>query len=213
MKAEKRYKKKNHKNTHTNKKALDVNRRIKSEGASKQGYRFCCCHVLHFSMFLQSMWSWEAWASFPGPSAGWGSGNEAKKCVIQSNCRIKVLNSALWLATWLMLFQLEVANLSHYLGGSRNNWSQNETWDLGSSYPGTNLSLDQPVLGPTYPGTNLSSAPQRCSWATSKKKVVYSAEVQAFDEPPWWERNCGAMQRENPTFRHILWSIIAVNTQ
>ena len=41
---------------------------------------------------------------------------------------------------------------------------------------------------------------------------MYSAEVQAFDEPPWWERNYGAMQRENPTFRHILWSIIAVNT-
>ena len=83
----------------------------------------------------------------------------------------------------------------------------NLSWDrlvLGPTCPGTDLSWDQSVLGPICPGTDLSSAPQRWSWATSKKKVVYSAEVQAFDEPPWWERNCGAMQRENPTFSHIL---------
>ena len=81
------------------------------------------------------------------------------------------------------------------------------SWDqsvLGPPCPGTDLSWDHPVLGPPCPGTDLSSAPQRWSWATSKKKVVYSAEVQAFDEPPWWERNCGTMQRENPTFSHIL---------
>lgn len=143
MKAEKRYEKKTKKHTHEQK-ALDVNRRVKSEGASKQGYRFRCCHVLHFSMFLQSMWSWEAWASFPGPSAGWGSGNEAKKCVIQSNYRIKVLNSALWLATWLMLFQLEVANLKSLSGRLKKQLISE--WDLRSWII---LSWDQPVLGPT----------------------------------------------------------------